>query len=486
MKSWFGSRIVLSHHAWRTIFGADPDIVGHTIRFLDGPGSLVVGIAPAAFAIPRDADLWFVMPPSDTIGHAYDGFIRLKPGATPEMVQARLGGMWDALAKQYPDQDKNRVFVMRTLLTTIVGDLGPVVVIAFVATGVLLLLAMVNVATLLLARASTRGREIGVRTALGATRGDLLTQLLAESLTIAVAATFVALPLALIAVRSIVAIGGSRLPRLDGLQIDLRVFAFSAVTMIVAGIVVGLVPLATLSKGGLTTLLNEGGRGALHGRATRRLLGGMIVAEVALAVALVAGAGRLLLSMNNLLTMDPGFSAEGRLAIDVNLPVRPYRAEPDRIYAWQADVDARLRALGATGVGIASSAPLRHEWDSTAFVDITGRPTDPANRPNARERIVSPGFFDVMGMKMVAGRAFTETDRRGGDPVVIVNEAWARKFLQGPRSTARASGTRRVQSSCGRQDDAGGRTNRWRRRAMCRTSACPFQRSRRCTWRTLR
>ncbi len=430
-QSWYGSRVVLSHHTWTTLYGGDPAIVGRTIKFGGGPGSLVVGIAAPAFAIPRDADLWFLMPEHEDIGHANLAYIRLKPGVTVDRVQERLGPMWDALAKQYPDQDKNRAFVMTPLLTSIVGDLGPVVVMAFAATGVLLVLAMVNVANLLLSRVTTRSREIAVRMAIGATRRDLLALLLSESLVIAAAATAVALPLASAAVHLIARIGGAALPRADGLAIDWPVFAFSAITMVIVGFIVGLAPLATLPTGGLTELMNEGGRGAVHGRSTRRALNVMVVVEVTLAIALVAGAGRLLLSMKNLLTLDPGFIAQGRLAIDVDLPVRPYIADQTRIYVWQDAAESALRNLGASGVGVASTAPLRHEWDSTVFADITGRPTEPSSRPNARLRIIDPGFFDVMGMRMVAGRAFTIDDRRGGDPVAIVNQAWARKFLPG-------------------------------------------------------
>jgi putative ABC transport system permease protein len=430
-KSWYGSRIVLSHHLWQTAFGGDPSIVGRTINFSGGPGSLVVGVAPAAFAIPAGADLWLALPPDDSVGHGYIGYIRVKPGVTSADVQGRLGGMWAALGEKYPDQEIHRVFTMRPLLQTIVGDLGPIAVIAFAAAGVLLVIAIVNVANLLLARATARGREIAVRTALGAARSHLVRDLLVESLVIAIGATVVALPLVALAIRSIVAIGGRAMPRADGLTLDLRVFAFSAVVMIVAAVAAGLAPLVTLRKTNLSELMNEGGRGGLQGRSTRRLLNAMVVVEVALAIALVAGAGRLMLSMHHLLTIDPGFVTDGRLAIDADLPVRPYLAEPGRLVAWETAVSEQLSALGASGVGIASTTPLGHEWDLTTFVDITGRPTDPAHQPNARLRFVDPGFFNVMGMKMVAGRGFTAGDRRDTEPVVVINQAWAARFIPG-------------------------------------------------------
>jgi putative ABC transport system permease protein len=422
----FGTRVVLSQRAWRTMFGADPNIIGHTIRF-GGASALVVGVASPAFDIPREADLWFAEHSNDSVGHIFDAYVRLKPGLTPASIQGPLPGMWEQLARKYPEFEKNRIFTMRPLLDTLVGDLGPILLIAFAATGLLFLLAMVNVTNLLLARGTTRRREIAIRTALGATRSALLRSLLAESSLIAVAATAAGLPLGYAAIRAIVLVGGTALPRVEEMRLDPRVFLFSAVVMIVAALVIGLAPAATMAKANLTELSNEGGRGGLQGRTTRRVLAAMVIAEVTLAIALVAGAGRLLLSMQHLLAIDPGFASDGRLAIDVVLP-RAY-VEPARLAAWSQQAEERLRALGATAVGVASSLPLRHEWDTTVIVNITGHPTDPLHQPNARLRIVSPAFFDVFKIRIAAGRVFTQDDRRGGDPVVMINRAWARKFI---------------------------------------------------------
>ncbi len=431
LRAWFGSRVVLSHHAWQSWFGSDSAIVGKTVALLEGPGSLVVGVAPASFRLPADADLWVAMPVDRSVGHLYDAFVRLAPGTIPSAIRPRLSGMWAALAQEFPDQDQNRAFVFRPLLDAIVGDVGPVVVMAFAATGLLLLLAVVNVANLFLARGTARARELAVRVALGATRRTLFAQAVTESLVVAVTATAVALPLAYVMVRAIVAIGGASMPRVEGMHLDAAAFAFAAVVMIAAGLVVGMAPLLTRRTGAVLQALNEGGRAALQGRATRRLLAAMVVAEIALAIGLVAGAGRLLLSMRNIVAVDPGFTSDGRLAIDVSLPPRAYAPQPARITAWLDEAETRLRALGATDVGVTTSLPLRREWDSTSFVDITGRPTEPANRPNGRLRIVDPGFFRVMGIAIVAGRPFTTDDRAESEPVVLVNEAWAAKFIPG-------------------------------------------------------
>jgi predicted permease len=419
---------VLSSRAWKGLFSADPTIIGTTIRLATGP-CLIVGVAPGAFDAPHDTDLWLAGEWQENIGHLFDAYVRLKPSTTPAAVQASLGPMWEALAKKYPDQAKNRIFVFRPLLSSIVGDLGPIALIAFGATALLLLLAMANVANLLLARGAARARELAVRVAIGASRWQLIRQLLAESMVIAVGAAAIGIPLAYAAVRAIVVIGGDALPRADGLRFDPMVALFAAGVMTIAGIAVGLLPSLTTADVRLMSVANEGGRGGMLSGRTRRLLGALVVCEITLAIALVAGAGRLLLSARNLLAVDPGFNPEGRLIVDALLPGYPYGAEPARANAWSSEVIRRLRQLGATQVGMATSLPLRRERDSTTFTDIVGRPVEPQFRPNGRLRIVSPELFEALGMRVRLGRGFSVDDRADGEPVVMVNEAWVTKFL---------------------------------------------------------
>lgn len=416
--------VVLSAHLWHSAFGADPAIINSTIRL--SPGSVrVVGVAAPSFAIPREADLWFTQHAVESIGHTFDGYIRVRSGVRPDEIQARLAPMWSGLAKKYPDYERNRAFVFTPLLSAVIGDLGPVVIIAFAATGVLFLLAVVNVINLYLARAASRGREVAVRTALGATRGQLVQQLVGESLVLAATATLLGVLLAYVIVRAIVLIGGTSLPRVDGMTVDPRVCLFSVLLMGLAGLLVGLAPVLTVARPNLTTLTNEGGRSSTTSRGTHRLLGLMIAAEVMLAIALVAGAGRLLLSLSNQLAVDPGFTASGRLAVDASLTLR----SQTQVNAWLQDADDAIHRVGAQDVAVATSLPFRHEWDQTAFTDILDHPTDPAHRPNARLRFVSSNFFGVMGMQIVAGRPFTVDDRATSEPVAIVNQAWIRRFI---------------------------------------------------------
>jgi predicted permease len=319
--------------------------------------------------------------------------------------------------------------VLRPLLASIVGDLGPTALIAFAATALLLLLAIANVANLLLARGAARTRDLAVRVALGASRWHLIQQLLAESMVVAAVSAAVGVPLAALAVRGIVLAGGAALPRGEGLRFDPLVAAFAASVMLIAGIAIGVLP-ALMTSDAPISAVNEAGRAGMQSRRTRRWLGALVVCEVTFAIALVAGAGRLLLSTRNLLAVDPGFAADGRLIVDVLLPQDQY-GSPARRTAWSADATQRLHDLGATHVGVASTLPLRREWDSTTFTDIEGRPVDPQFRPNARLRFVNRELFDTLGIHVVAGRGFTVDDRVDGQSVVVVNQAWASKFLPG-------------------------------------------------------
>src|SRR5262249_43846712 len=217
-------------------------IVGSTLRLATMGSVIVVGGAAPAFDMPHDAEIWVGYPLSENIGHGLVGYVRLQPGTSLAALQTPIGRVFEDLAKKYPDMEQRRTFVMKSLVTELVGDLGPTVLIAFAATGLLLLLALFNVANLLLARGAARARDVAVRTALGATRWDLIRQLLIESLVMSTAATVVALVLASAAVRVIVAVGGSRLPRVEGMTLNPVVFAFAAGVVIGAGLILRSVP----------------------------------------------------------------------------------------------------------------------------------------------------------------------------------------------------------------------------------------------------
>lgn len=423
--------LVLSHRAWLRYFGGDPAVVGRNIDF--GPAKVaLVGVAAPEFDFPAGTDFWFSMAiRPDDVSHLFDAWIRLAPGTGIDAIAAPMAGVMADLEVRYPDQNKNRVFIATPLLTSIVGDLGPVLLILFAATGLLLLIAAVNVANLMLTRAAGRRREMAIRTALGASRLRLTRQLLTEASVLALAGGILGAVLAFAAVNVLGALGASGLPRLNGLVFDGNVLAFAAAAVALTALAVGAAPALLATRTDVAFAMDEGGRAGTGGRASRLMLIGLIVAEVAVSVALVSGAGRLVLSFEHLATEERGFTSEPRVIADVNLPFPRYR-EPARIEAWLDDAATRLGTHGVTRIATISSLPLRAELDPTTFVDLVRDPSpNPHDRPNARRRQASAAFFDVMGIPIVAGRGFTRDDRQGTQPVAIVSQAFAERFLQG-------------------------------------------------------
>ena len=422
-------RVVLSDAFWKRAFGGRPDIVGATIT-LDGRPARVAGVARPDFDEPAGTDLWFngyFMP--HAAGHAFDGYLRLKPGSTPAALTGRMAAAMEELGRKYPDQDKDRAYRVRPLLEVTVGDLGPILVILFGATVLLLLLATSNVTNLMLARSSGRSREMAIRAALGAGRRRIAGQLLLESLLLSSAGGAMGVALAYSGIHLLLRMGGARLPRLASLRFDGTVVVFVAVAVILATLLVGIVPALRMADTDIGHVMNEAGRGVRGSRRTRRLLAAFVVAEVAVAVALVCGAARLVTSFNNLRHVDPGFDPRGRLVLDVMLPMPTYQGALRQNAWWQA-VEARLRDAGASHVAMATSLPLQHEWDSTTFVDLASMPNvAPERRPNGRLRLVSADFFRAMGIRVLTGRAFTAQDDAKSMPVAMVNREFVRRFL---------------------------------------------------------
>lgn len=422
--------VILSDALWRSAFGARPDIVDSSVTVAGTPAR-VIGVAHRAMNAPDGADLWFnLYVPKTSIGHALEGYVRLRPGVGPEALRDQMAQAMGALGKEHPEQDLGRAYVLKPLIDATVGELKPILLILLSATGLLLLLAAVNVSNLLLARGTGRTREIAVRAALGASALRIVTQLIGESVLLAVAGGLVGMAAAFAAVKLVLRFSGARLPGLDSVPFDARVVGVAMVVMVLTGVAAGVLPALRLARSDIASLMNESTRSVLGSKRTRTLLGCFIVAEIAIAVALVAGAGRLVRSFQNIHRVDPGFQVRQQVTIDVTLPDRQYQEAP-RMEAWRQAVTERLRAAGAAQVAMTSSLPLQHEWDSTAFADLRSQPgTPPDRRPIARVRFATPRFFSVMGIKLLGGRTFTDADRGGASPVAIVNATFVRRFLR--------------------------------------------------------
>ncbi|HEY7288761.1 MAG TPA: ADOP family duplicated permease [Vicinamibacterales bacterium] len=422
--------IILSGHLWRTAFASDPHIVGRSIQF-SGRALPVIGVASPAYDAMTTADAWFNLAlDRRSLNHSYDGYMRVRHGASPAAVNNALASVATRLAHEFPVFNTDRVFVTRPLIDAIVGDLKPTLMIAFAATALLLLIACVNVTNLLLARGTTRAREIAVRAALGASRADLTRYVLLEGLLLSSAGGLLGVLVARGAVRLLLVLGESSLPRLSAVPLDPYVTAFAIAVTLATGITIGLLPMLRLQRADVGALLGDGGHSATGARRAHRTLAVMIAAEMALAVTLVSGAGWLVQNYRNLQSAHIGFLPEHRLVVDALLPSGRYRQDA-QITAWNQAVRDGIGLLaGVEGVGAATSMPLRTERDSTFNFTVAGDP-QAYYPPAARYRQVTPGWFEAMGIQITAGRSFTSTDRAGAGGAVVVNEALARRYLPG-------------------------------------------------------
>ena len=423
--------LVMAHGLWRDQFGSNPGIVGTTLRFAEGERR-VIGVAAPGFDVPRGTDFWINLKLNPrSAAHNFQSYLRVEPGAPAGRLDAELAAVFAGLARDLPGPETGRAFIVTSLVSAVVGDLRPTLIVVFAATGLLLLLACVNVTNLLFVRAVARTREIAIREALGASRARILRQLLVESLVLAAAGAVAGLAIAYGGVRLLLTLGASELPRLDTVPFDGSVLAFTVVVLAISSLLVGLAPALRLSRLDIVTLIDESSRTATAGKRTHAALGAMIVAEVSLAITLVAGAGWLIRSFDNLRRSDPGFSAEGRVVFDVDLPQARYR-NLGQAAAWLRDLLPRLEAIpGVTRAGALSVFPLRAELEFVSPVVVAGRPPDGERAPTATRRIVTPGLFEAMGTPVVSGRAFTADDGPDAARVAIVNEAFVRRLAAG-------------------------------------------------------
>jgi predicted permease len=423
--------VVISHRAWQELYNSDPAIVGKPIRFAEA-ATTIAGVAPKDFDTPHGGDFWFATRQGkDDINHFFDGFMRLKPGATIERANAEMASIMAGLAKDFPASDYNRAYVTKPLVTSVVGDLGPILLIVMSATGLLLLLACVNVTNLLLARGAARAREMAVRVSLGAGRARIVRQLLTESALLATAGAVLGVALAYLGVRTLLALGASKLPRLDAVAFDGRVLLFALVILVVSGLLVGFAPALRLASTDVRTLMGETSRSTSGGRTTARWLSAMTVVEIALAIILVAGAGWLVRGFAGLRAVDLGFVPEKRLIFDVSF-LGPKYPNPDKVRESAQQLLDRLGALqSVTAVGATSNFPLKNTPENSLIAQFHGEPIDPARPIGTRQRFVSPGYFTATGTKMLQGRNFGHDDRANTIPVAIVNKTFVKRYLAG-------------------------------------------------------
>jgi putative ABC transport system permease protein len=429
--------VVLSDGLWRAHFGADRGVLRRRLM-LDGQGYTVVGVAPPrAAAYDSRIALWVPLAldfARESRGSRYLRVLgRLRPGIGLARAQAEMSGIASRLERQYPEADKGWLVVLRPLQDLMVERIRPALATLQLAVWLIMLIACANVASLLLARLAARDREIAVRSALGAGRPRLARQIVAESLVLFAAGGAAGLLIAVLATRALVALERNAIPRAETIGLDPWVLGYAVLLTLATGAVVGLVPAwGGLSGGQIHRALKEGGRATGGGRAWR-LRSALVVTEVALALALLVGAGLLLRSFSRLRSADPGFSPDGVLTLTVSLPESRYpETEPGRRVTFQRGALERLRALpGVTAAATVSPMPFSGNDYLDSF-RLEGRPRPaPGELPSADVGSVSPGYFQALRIPLLRGRTFGDGDDSGAPLVVIVSRALAARFWPG-------------------------------------------------------
>jgi putative ABC transport system permease protein len=423
--------VVVSHGFWQSRFGGDEGLIGRQIT-LDGKSKTVVGVMPPNFALPPgdQTEVWLALGTladgmQNRAVHLLTTIGRLKPDVTLQQAQTELATIANRIQQQYPAADPGHGVNAISGYESLTKNARPALLTLLVAVSFLLLIACANVANLLLARAETRQKEIAIRTALGATRGRIVRQLLTESLLLAVAGGAIGLLLAAWGVDALTGVLPDDLPRAKEIGIDRVVFGFTGALSVLTGLIFGIIPALTRAKPAINETLKEGGKtSAAFGRG--RIRGALIVSEVALSVALLVGAGLLIKSFWRLTQVNPGFQPDHLLTMNVALISEKYK-ETGPVISFYRELPARLGALpGVKAVSAVSVLPISG-GDGNGNLTIEGRDFPPAQTPAASYRRILPNYFSAMGIPLKQGREFNERDT-GTEKVVIINEDMARRF----------------------------------------------------------
>ncbi len=428
---------LISYGLWQRRFGSDPSLPGRMIN-VNGRSFQIIGVLPKGFTFPEETDLWTPLAFSpqdlsaDQRGNHYLSVVaRIRDTVSPETAMTDMEVVSQRIiegAPNYPYQRFGFRVIMNPLLEEMVGDLRPALLILMGAVALVLLIACTNVANLLLAKASSREREMAIRTALGAGKGRLVRQLLAESIVLSLLGAVAGLVLAAWSLRVLTRQAESALPRIAQVQLNLPVLGFTMGVALVTGILFGLWPALQASSAFTHEALKEGGRSGTEGRGHHRLRGILVVAEVTLSLVLLAGAGLLIRSFWRLEDVDPGFQAQNVLTLRLSLPEARY-GDPVKIRNFYRELVRRVRELpGVHAAGAISALPLSGQGSSgTTTIDTEAVPPD-RRTPEADMRPITPGFFQAMRIDLLRGRYFEEQDSETTNPVAIIDESMASTF----------------------------------------------------------
>lgn len=427
--------VVLSHELWQRRFNSDPAIVGKSVS-LDQESYSVIGVMPAGFRFPviPNAQLWRTLQPGLNPSCKRGCLVlrvigRLKPETSVEKAQADTSTIAARLATQYPDSNSKVGATLVPLHEQLVGNIKRPLLLLLGAVGFVLLIACANVANLMLARGATREREMALRSALGASRGRVIRQLLTESAVLASAGAAAGLGLAFWLLRLLLSLSPPGTPGLEKIGIDIYVLGFTLLAAALTGVLFGLVPALQLSKADLNHSLKDTGKGVTGGSRGGRLRSALVISEIALALILLIGSGLLMKSFILLQRVDPGFNPDHLVTLRVILNKTPYPNIPQVVDFYSQLLD-RVKALPEVqSTALVSTLPLSGAETDTDFL-IEGRPQPPPNQqPVAWFNSVSPDYFQAMELRVIKGRSFTALDNEKSPLVVIISETMARRYF---------------------------------------------------------
>ncbi len=438
-----GHVAIVSDTIWRTKLGARRDALGKTI-VLDAVPYTVVGIMPPGVEHPGNmyhavaygdtVDFWTPFDgfgdPNNRGSHFLDSIARLRPGVSARQAQGEMNAAMAQLAREHPDGDAGWSVLVIPLKKEIVGRSERMLWVLLGAVALVLLLACVNAANLLLARASARQREIAVRTAVGALRQRLIRQMLTESVLLAITGAALGTILALAGVRALVNLLPADFPRAGDIHVDAPVLLFTLLVACGTGIVFGIVPAWRGTRGNIRESLHEGGRSGMTNRGTLRLRNALVISEVTLACVLLIGATLMLRSFVNLVHTDPGFRPDRVMTASISLPQASYKDNTAAISFYQRLLEQLRSMPGVDIAGAGSSLPWTG-WDDNAGFTVQGEEPPPKEFFHARYNEASPGYFRALGIAVTRGRFFDEHDRTGSRSVLIINRAMARYWKRG-------------------------------------------------------
>ena len=423
--------VVLSYKYWQTHYGADASVVGRTIS-LDGEPYTIVGVMGAAMTKPGFAQIWVpqVLTPAEAAVRSEHHFLvvgKLKPGVTVEQAQAEMNTISRRLEEAYPEDDKGWGAVINPLREETVGSIRPALLMMLGAVGFVLLIACANVANLVLGRTFARRKEIAIRTAMGATRLRVIQQLLVETVLLSLFGGAVGLVAAHFGIELLLKYFANRLPQTNAIGLNGPVLAFAFGLAVVTGVLSGLIPAITMTRGDVNEGLKQGlGRTDAEsgGSKTRSAL---VAVEVALSLVLLAGAGLMIRSLWNLQKINPGFDEKNVLTMSVKVGKKQFASATEEAQFFQR-IQERVSAIpGVEATGAVDNLPL--DGGSNQPVAVEGQPAMAlSEQPEVSVRVVTPGYFKTMRIPLLAGRDLSESDRKDSAQVVVISESMAKKF----------------------------------------------------------